>query len=534
MYVRQRGTTFDKGYELRKYGPLKHIKNKIVMGDLNGSAVYAQPINTCVKYGLGGGNTAVRNEMHKYGQHLSDLWKSQNMEDISAKGKYAWTPTRTDPNNTSNKLDCIVVSSNVVRDLKAKVTLVKTATTYRKDLDADWSEGDEPQNWELSDHKVVIMELKSGCQLRIKKFVSSESYKLAPFLSSANKQLQFTKETNRLGAELKGVLDMELDEINDKTIEGLKRISKTTVEIGIKKRVTDTRVHTDVKEVVTTLRASRVCDAEVNKLQVLGAGDAMALQRAKQELKTAKAAYYRAVSKQKQKVQDQRRRRLEHMDSAGKSKMLHSMLNKAKEGSEVRGGVASEATVNFEGRKAHAVGEGEIKKLLAAYTSYASMDSTDKVNSEEMDAKLKRNMTSFILTDDIQDVFDEKARVEVDRRCELIREEYSRGETTILEKPLEANFTRKELKTAMKKLKTKYWKSTGLDGIRGWMIDKAGEGFLEFLLEFYNKCWGKGEILANWYETLISYIYNIGILRFQCCCCLLRGWSLSIYHDHRS
>ena len=49
MYVRQRGTTFDKGYELRKYEPLKHIKNKIVMGDLNGSAVHAQPINTCVK-----------------------------------------------------------------------------------------------------------------------------------------------------------------------------------------------------------------------------------------------------------------------------------------------------------------------------------------------------------------------------------------------------------------------------------------------------------------------------------------------------
>ena len=142
---------------------------------------------------------------------------------------------------------------------------------------------------------------------------------------------------------------------------------------------------------------ARVCDAEVNKLQVLG--DAVALQRAKQELKTAKTAYYRAVSKQKQKVQDQRRRRLEHMDSAGKSKMLHSMINKAKEGSEVRGGVASEATMNFEGRKAHAVGEGEIKKLLAAYTSYVSMDSTDKGSCEEMDAKLKRNMTSFTLTE---------------------------------------------------------------------------------------------------------------------------------------
>ena len=89
MYVRQRGTTFDKGHELRKSEPLKHIKNKIVMDDLNGSVVYAQPIKTCVKYGLGGTNAAVRNKMHKYEQHLSDLWKSQNMEGISAKDKHA-------------------------------------------------------------------------------------------------------------------------------------------------------------------------------------------------------------------------------------------------------------------------------------------------------------------------------------------------------------------------------------------------------------------------------------------------------------
>ena len=72
----------------------------------------------------------------------------------------------------------------------------------------------------------------------------------------------------------------------------------------------------------------------------------------------------------------------------------------------------------------------------------------------------------------------------------------------------QTSLPRKELKTAMKKLKTKYWKSTGLDGIRSWVVDKAGEGFLEFLLEFYNKCWEKGEIPANWYETLISYIYK--------------------------
>ena len=82
-----------------------------------------------------------------------------------------------------------------------------------------------------------------------------------------------------------------------------------------------------------------------------------------------------------------------------------------------------------EGRSAHAAGEWQIRKLLAAYTTYVSMDSIDKDSNKEMDTKLKRNMTSFTQTGDIQDVFDERARVEVDKRCDLIREEYLRGET---------------------------------------------------------------------------------------------------------
>ena len=40
--------------------------------------------------------------------------------------------------------------------------------------------------------------------------------------------------------------------------------------------------------------------------------------------------------------------------------------------------------------------EGQIKKLLAAYTSYVSMGSTDKVSSEKMDARLKRNMSLWM------------------------------------------------------------------------------------------------------------------------------------------
>ena len=94
------------------------------------------------------------------------------------------------------------------------------------------------------------------------------------------------------------------------------------------------------------------------------------------------------------------------------------------------------------------------------------MDSTDTDSSKGMDAKLKRNMTSFTQTGDIQEVFVERARVEVDKRCDFIREEYLKGETPIIEKSLEVSITRKEPKATMQKLNTKYYKSTVLDGIR--------------------------------------------------------------------
>ena len=90
--------------------------------------------------------------------------------------------------------------------------------------------------------------------------------------------------------------------------------------------------------------------------------------------------------------------------------------------------------------------------------------------------------------------------------CETIREEYTKGETPIIEPQLEVPYTQKETKRAMEKLKETCWKSTGLDGARSRMEDKARDTFLNCLLEFYNKCWEQGEIPSDWYETFISYM----------------------------
>ena len=54
------------------------------MGDLNVSAMCAQPIKTCVRYRLGGNNAGVRNKIHKYDQHLSKLWRPQSHRTLKA------------------------------------------------------------------------------------------------------------------------------------------------------------------------------------------------------------------------------------------------------------------------------------------------------------------------------------------------------------------------------------------------------------------------------------------------------------------
>ena len=82
------------------------------------------------------------------------------------------------------------------------------------------------------------------------------------------------------------------------------------------------------------------------------------------------------------------------------------------------------------------------------------------------------------------------------------------GDTPVVKPHLEVPYTKKEMKRAVRKLKEEYWKSTGLDGVRSWMVDKAKDTFPNFRLEFYNKCCEQGEMSSEWYATLISNIYK--------------------------
>lgn len=143
---------------------------------------------------------------------------------------------------------------------------------YREDLSADWSTGDDPHNYTLSDHSAVIMEIRSNCQLRINKFVMSESYRLAGTISKLPKEAAIVHQgnCNKLGGELCEAMHLDLNEINKRTIEGLKSVSKSEVGISVNKRIEDTRVYIDVKEVTTTLKATRKCSAEAHRLEGRG------------------------------------------------------------------------------------------------------------------------------------------------------------------------------------------------------------------------------------------------------------------------
>ena len=48
------------------------------------------------------------------------------------------------------------------------------------------------------------------------------------------------------------------------------------------------------------------------------------------------------------------------------------------------------------------------------------MDSTDEATGSQIDTRLKNAAHSFSRTEVMEDVFDEKARKEVDARCEIL------------------------------------------------------------------------------------------------------------------
>ena len=66
-------------------------------------------------------------QMEKVGHKIKRMWNKMQMTDISSKGDLKWKYTRDEENNykgvkVKNKLDAVAVSSNLVKQCKARVT----------------------------------------------------------------------------------------------------------------------------------------------------------------------------------------------------------------------------------------------------------------------------------------------------------------------------------------------------------------------------------------------------------------------------
>jgi hypothetical protein len=113
-YVRSRGGSEEKCYEWDKIKTLMKIKgDKIIMGDINGSIVYSRPTELWKKEGLGFSTPQSNATIKRTGTRLRSEITEAEMTDISAIGKFIWTPTRCPVGGPNNKLDTVIVSNTL-------------------------------------------------------------------------------------------------------------------------------------------------------------------------------------------------------------------------------------------------------------------------------------------------------------------------------------------------------------------------------------------------------------------------------------
>lgn len=507
-YIRLRKGAEQSSYEYEKLEKLSTLKgNLLVMGDINGSKMYTEPREQWTKRGLGSQATkeesreAGNSLMEKIGHKIKRMWNTMQMTDISSKGEFKWQYTRDKENNkgvkVKNKLDVVAISSNLVKQCKARVVSI----------------GD-PQNLTaaISDHELIITRLKANNLIKAKFYEPLERYKTKKFLESKPHRLKMAVATNKSAGRVKQKRDggASMQEISSYIRDELKEISEEIVG----------------KETVPRRRNCRHMRYSNGEREALGkyidANKEWALEWLKrrkddshfkvkqlaQLSRKAKTLYYIEIDNQKKEKRNKQLSQLKGKSSQEKSKMIHSMINQSSGSQRDDISAATEATMRFEGRQAKATTPEQIRALLPAYTYYVSRDSMNKSKTDSIDKKLKGQISSFSAPVEQEDNFCEKHREEIINRTKEIEREWEEGKTPIIHESLDKEFTWKEFKEALKTLSTKLTKAPGKDGIWNWMLFTSGEAMQREMLELFNKCWREEEMPEEWFQTLVSYIYK--------------------------
>jgi len=229
---------------------------------------------------------------------------------------------------------------------------------------------------------------------------------------------------------------------------------------------------------------------------------------AKNAAKKSKDEYYAIMRKERTNKRQKQQKKLLDMDPQQKAKYISSLLKFATGKSNDEATIATDATMSFEGRIANATTPTEIRKLLAGYTYYVSMDSSDETKNEEIDKLMEEALTSFSSEDADKDTFHPGHKEKISDRVRKIEEEARTRTKHANDEILNSKFTKAEFKAALKTLKKKMRKSPGIDGVHNWMIVMAGDKFKDMLLDLFNDCWTAETIPEEWTRTLVSYIYK--------------------------
>ena len=490
-----------KVYEWDKISSVCALKgDKIVMGDINGSIIYSRPTEMWRGHGLGGSDKAGNENMKNTGIRLRKETTESQLTDISARGKYMWAPTRFAENGVNNKLDTIMVSTRLMNKQQAKVTDIFTPAV-------------EPQMDVISDHQMLTMSIKANCSLEINLYTQREQYKLNRILNSHRLKRLFREMTDEKSEAITASL-MQSDSLDHMAEMVNKILKESAVEIVGKRKVTK-RVDTRIISDQPTVRAARRALTESKKQEALEIlktahdGSNFKLNQAKERTRRDRNSYYNEIRSQRMRKSKSDCEKVSKMDDTAKSKFLHSKIQSSTKVNSEAKTKSSYATMTFEGRRAVANEPDQITLLLNSYTHYVSMDSTKTEQNAAVDQKTKKGVSKFTKSIPKKDEFDQEFKDDIDEKAKHIRDELSWDiKQPVDSTPMNKQFTMKEFKSAIKRLKKKLWKTCGTDEIHNWMLYLAGDKFHEALLQIFNQCWEKGQYPTDWFQTLISYIYK--------------------------
>ena len=147
----------------------------------------------------------------------------------------------------------------------------------------------------------------------------------------------------------------------------------------------------------------------------------------------------------------------------------------------------------------NSMGGASQSKTLGDYCEYPKGASHD--GAQAVQCALTRKMRDVHTYNPVDPKYDQEWHDEVQATVPALLSES-------LDTPENQPFTSQDLSTVLKKLSGRESKSPGQDGVRYWMLTKAGSSFQELLLWLFNTIWEWEVVPQEWGHSNIRYLYK--------------------------